>query len=334
MFKAIQKLKPAKEIKELYPANLKAKQKTDNTIKEILSGNDKRLLAIVGPCSLDSEKFTLEYIEKLLALQKKVSEKLFIIPRLYTSKPRSQLGFRGIIHSPDLVTENIVGGIELSRRILSRISLDYGVTGADELLYPNIYSYFDDLLSYAAIGARSSENQMHRMFASGLEIPVGIKNPLNGNIATMVNSVTVVKSPNRFALCDQEVLTTGNELAHSIFRGYVTAEGSSRSNIDKKSIDEYIHQFIKQDSKPAPFLIDLSHDNSNKCYALQPKVLTEVIKNCKDFEYKKYFKGFMCESYLLSGRNEVIEINGRSNTDGCLGFEETEQMILDFCDRI
>lgn len=330
MFKKIQKLRSPKELKQIYPVNKQAKLKTDQSIRDILLGLDNRYLAVVGPCSLDCEKHILEYVKKLKTLQEKVISKLLIIPRLYVSKPRSQMGFRGIIHSPDLANENIVKGIEYSRKILSKISLEFGISGANELLYPNLYSYYDDLLSYVAIGARSCENQMHRMFASGLDVAVGIKNSLNGNIATMVNSVTVVRNANRFALNDYEVVTTGNNLAHSIFRGYVSADGKSHYNADKKSVSDYIQQFLRQNSTPAPFLVDLSHDNSKKCYSLQPKVLQDVIKNCKDADYKKYFKGFMCESYLLSGKNKTVKLNGRSNTDGCLGFEETEQMILDF----
>lgn len=330
--KFISDLPSEKELKEKYPLSesLRAfKEKRDIELKDIFAGKDKRFIIITGPCSADDPKAIDIYIERLSKLSKKVSDKIFIIPRIYTVKPRTKSkGYKGLLHQPDaLKAENIKEGIEIIRRIHLNV-LEHGLSSADELLYTEVFPYVEDLLSYVVVGARSVESQHCRFFASALDQPVGMKNPLSGDLSVLMNSVLWAEDSHRFIFKGKEVESTGNPYAHGILRG-ITMYESSSPNYHYRDI-EYIYNLYKKALVKYPsIIVDCSHGNSNKDEKKQCDVAMEVLDiRRKNLDFKKIIKGIMLESYLMEGHKALGDEGfGKSITDPCLSFEQTEKLI-------
>jgi len=362
MFKKIQKLPSSKQLTALYPVDARIKSGLDASVKKILSGEDKRLLVVVGPCSLDGEEGIYAYLEKLRDLREKVNEKLFLVPRLYTAKPRSRDGFKGLLHSPDVsggasggdkfveildnnsfksgggvFKEDICKGAALCRKILTTAVNQFGFGCADELLYPWTYEYFGDAVSYYTVGARSCQNQEHRFWASAADVAVGIKNPLSGDLKALADSVYVAQKPNRFAAGGYESESGGNPYAHGILRGFTDSCGKQVGNLSGAS--EFLEECRALGIVESPVVIDVSHGNSGKEYLRQIdgiKLIAQKISHIMRGEVcgvAGKIRGIMMESYLFDGRGDEYSL-GRSVTDGCLGFEKTEKILLELCENI
>ncbi|AXQ78049.1 3-deoxy-7-phosphoheptulonate synthase [Streptococcus chenjunshii] len=302
----------------------------DRELAAIIKGEDRRLLLVVGPCSSDNESAVLDYAQRLAKLQDEVKDKLFIVMRVYTSKPRTNGdGYKGMIHQPDAeAAPRLMDGIAAVRRLHYRVIAETGLTTADEMLYPANLSFLDDLVSYHAIGARSVEDQEHRFVASGLDAPTGMKNPTSGNLTVMFNAIYAAQNQQNFIFHDAEVETDGNSLAHAILRGAVTAEGESRPNYAYEDLLKAINQYEKMGLKNPFLMIDTNHDNSGKDYLEQIRIVRQTLVN-RDWneKIKHYVRGFMIESYLEDGRQDKPEKYGQSITDPCLGWEKTEKLI-------
>jgi 3-deoxy-7-phosphoheptulonate synthase len=310
------------------------KQKRDQELRDILSGRENKMIAIVGPCSADNIDSVCEYTSKLAQVQDKIKDRVFIIPRLYSSKPRtSGKGYKGMLHQirPYDKESNMLNGLLAVRTLYIKIMEQTGLSGADELLYPSIYPYFLDVLSYMAVGARSVENQEHRMVASGISQPVGFKNPLSGDINTMLNSVEAAQSKQEFIYRNEEVNTDGNEFAHGILRGYVNEIGLHCGNYYYESLSDVAQRYIDRKLKNPVIIVDASHSNSRKCFYEQPRIIKSIIESINYSRIlKNTVKGIMLESYLEEG-NQAISNNivyGRSVTDSCMGFADTEKILL------
>lgn len=337
----IRKLPVPKDIKEQYPLEKKyalIKEERDKEIKEILEGKSKKLLLIIGPCSADNEKAVLDYISRIAKIYEKVKDKVFIIPRVYTNKPRTVGdGYKGMLHQPNPEeTPNILKGIIAIREIHMKAIMETGLTCADEMLYPENHRYLSDLLSYVAIGARSSEDQQHRLTASGIDIPVGMKNPTSGNIDVMLNSITAAQHEQSFIYRGWEVLSHGNPYAHAILRGYVNHHNESRPNYHFEDLLYLYEQYQKRDLLNKSVIIDCNHSNSNKNYLAQVRIVNEVLYSMRHSkEIESIVKGFMIESYIEDGTQKIGEgIYGKSITDPCLGIEKTEKLIYDIAEKL
>ena len=335
------KLPIPKEIKEQYPLSEEAslvKAKRDKEIKAIFDGTDNRMILIIGPCSADNPEAVLEYISRLRTVQDKVSDKLLIIPRIYTNKPRTTgAGYKGLLHYPDPTEKpNLIKGVIAIRKLHMQAITQYGLSSADEMLYPANHRYLNDLISYVAVGARSVENQEHRIVASGLNIPVGMKNPTSGDLSVMMNSIYAAQHSHTFCYRGWEVKSEGNPYAHAILRGYVDKFGKSSPNYHYEDLiglhDEYMEHGLQ---KPA-LIVDTNHANSGKKFLEQIRITKEVLHSCRHNEdIKSLVKGFMIESYLEDGAQKIGEnIYGKSITDPCLGWEKTEKLILEVADLI
>lgn len=316
----------------------KVKRIKDEEIKNILSGKDSRILAIVGPCSIDNEDTAYEYANKLAKIQEKIKEKVFIIMRANTVKPRSiTTNYKGILHFPTLLMEeNICLGIETARRIHANIFSKTFLPTADELVYPELYKYFDDVTNYFVVGARSVENQEHKLISSLIDIPIGMKNPLNGNIQSVINSIISARSSCNCIYNGNIVKTSGNFLSHLILRGYVDKDGNHCSNYDIDSLLNVIEE-INESNLNVPIIVDCSHSNSKKDYTKQKLVLEDVLESMKkNTIIKRKIKGFMIESYLYEGSQDINEHMkiGKSITDSCIGIEETEEILLKLANSI
>lgn len=327
------------EIKEKYPVTWeiqKLKEKRDEEIKAIFEGRDHRFLLIVGPCSADKDDSVLDYICRLRGVQEKVSDKILIIPRLYTNKPRTTgAGYKGMLHQPDPnKDEDMLKGVVAIRSLHLRAIKETGFTCADEMLYPENHRYLSDLLAYVAIGARSVEDQQHRLTASGLAIPVGMKNPTAGDISVMMNSITAAQSSHTFIYRGWEVESAGNPLAHAILRGYVNKHGQSMPNYHYEDLIHLAETYEKSGLVNPAVIIDTNHANSGKQWMEQPRIAKEVLHSCRhSADVKKIVKGLMIESYIEDGAQKAEEgIYGKSITDGCLGWEKTERLICDLAD--
>ena len=330
-----------KDIKEQYPLEKKyalIKEERDKEIRSIFEGKSNKLLLIIGPCSADSEKPVLDYISRLAKIGEKVKDKIFIIPRIYTNKPRTVGdGYKGMLHQPNPEdTPNILKGIIAIRELHMKAIIETGLTCADEMLYPENHRYLSDLLSYVAIGARSSEDQQHRLTASGIEIPVGMKNPTSGNIDVMLNSITAAQHQQSFIYRGWEVLSHGNPYAHAILRGYVNHHNESRPNYHYEDLLYVYEQYKKRDLVNKAVIIDCNHSNSNKDYLAQIRITKEVMYSMKHSkEIASLVKGFMIESYIEDGAQKIGEgIYGKSITDPCLGIEKTEKLIYDLAEEL
>lgn len=334
--KYVRKLPEVEELIRDFPLEKKDKQKREKVIgqlQKILSGDDARKIIIVGPCSADREDAVIEYVSRLCKLQEKVKEVFLIVPRVYTSKPRTNgMGYKGLLHRPNAEDghDNILSGVIATREMHQRVIKSTGMFAADEMLYPEILSYISDLLAYVAVGARSVENQQHRLVASGLEIPVGMKNPTSGNKNVMLNAILAAQNRQSFIYRGWEVKSEGNIYAHSILRGYMDAAGKARPNYYYEDILELYDGYYKMNLANPSVIIDCNHSNSNKHYDEQQRISEEIFSMCRrKKEIRKFIKGVMIESYLVDGAQLVGGgIYGKSITDACLGWEKTEKLIL------
>lgn len=329
------------EIKEQFPVTpeLEAiKTKRDAEIKAIFEGKDDRLILIIGPCSADKDDSVIDYITRLRGVQEKVEDKIFIIPRIYTNKPRTTGdGYKGMLHQPDPNKESdMLKGVVAIRNLHIRAMKETGFTCADEMLYPDNHRYLSDVLSYVAIGARSVENQSHRLTASGLDIPVGMKNPTSGDISVMMNSITAAQHSHTFIYRGWEVESHGNALAHAILRGYVNKHGQSMPNYHYEDLIHLAEIYEKSGLKNPAVIVDTNHANSGKKWMEQPRIAKEVLHSCRHSDdVKRLVKGLMIESYIEDGAQKAEEgIYGKSITDPCLGWEKTERLILDLADKL
>ena len=327
------------EIKEQYPITYELeqmKEKRDQEIKAIFEGRDDRFILIIGPCSADNDDSVIDYISRLRRVQDKVSDKILIIPRIYTNKPRTTGdGYKGMLHQPDPHKgEDMLKGVVAIRNLHIRAMNETGFTCADEMLYPENHRYLSDILSYVAIGARSVENQQHRLTASGFDIPVGMKNPTAGDISVMMNSITAAQHPHTFIYRGWEVESQGNPLAHAILRGYVNKHGQSMPNYHYEDLIHLAEVYEKSALKNPAVIVDTNHANSGKKWMEQPRIAKEVLNSCRHSDdVKKIVKGLMIESYIEDGAQKPEEnVYGKSITDPCLGWEKTERLILDLAD--
>ena len=329
------------DIKALHPftPELAAiKRKRDKEIKEIFEGKDDRFLLIIGPCSADKDDSVLDYISRLRNVQEKVSDKILIIPRIYTNKPRTTGdGYKGMLHQPDPHKgEDMLKGVVAIRNLHIRAIKETGFTCADEMLYTENHRYLSDILSYVAVGARSVENQQHRLTASGLDIPVGMKNPTAGDISVMMNSITAAQHSHTFIYRGWEVESHGNPHAHAILRGYVNQHGQSMPNYHYEDLIRLAEAYEKSGLKNPAVIIDTNHPNSGKQWHQQPRIAREVLHSCRQSDdVKKIVKGLMIESYIEDGAQKPEEsVYGKSITDPCLGWEKTERLIYELAERL
>lgn len=322
------------------PEELKEiKEKRDREIRDIFTGKSDRFLVIIGPCSADNKDSVCEYVDRLKGLADKVKDKLLIIPRVYTNKPRTTgEGYKGMLHQPDPdKAPDLLAGIIAIRKLHIRVMKETGLSSADEMLYPENRSYLDDVLSYEAIGARSVENQQHRLTASGMDIPVGMKNPTSGDLSVMLNSVIAAQLPHRFIYRGCDVKTSGNPLAHTILRGGVDKYGKTIPNYHYEDLVRLQEMYAKQELKNPAVIIDTNHANSGKQYKEQPRIVSEVLHSRNyNPDLKKLVKGVMVESYLVPGRQDIGEhhVYGQSITDPCLGWEETARLIEMIAEKV
>ncbi len=329
------------DIKSQYPltADMEAiKIKRDKEIRDIFEGKDDKFILIIGPCSADNDDSVIDYVSRLRDIQERVSDKFFIIPRIYTNKPRTTgAGYKGMLHQPDPnKSEDMLKGIVAIRSLHIKAIKETGFTCADEILYPENHRYLSDILSYVTIGARSVENQQHRLTASGLAIPVGMKNPTSGDISVMMNSITAAQNSHTFIYRGWEVESQGNPLAHAILRGYINKQGQSIPNYCYENLLSLAEIYEKSGLKNPAVIIDTNHANSGKNWMEQPRIAKEVFNSCRQSaDIKKIVKGLMIESYIEDGAQKPEEgVYGKSITDPCLGWEKTEKLILELADML
>ncbi|HIT90287.1 MAG TPA: 3-deoxy-7-phosphoheptulonate synthase [Candidatus Merdenecus merdavium] len=335
-FQYIKELPSPEQIHKDYPITeeMKAiKDARDIQIKDVLEGKSNKFLVVIGPCSADNEDAVCDYTNRLGNIQKEVADRLILIPRIYTNKPRTTgEGYKGIFHQPDPEKKpDLSAGVIAMRKMHIRALKESGLTAADEMLYPENWDYLSDLLSYVAIGARSVENQQHRLTVSGLDIPVGMKNPTSGDFSIMLNSVVAAQGHHRFIYRGHEVKTTGNELTHTILRGAVSKHGNCIPNYHYEDLKRLLHMYEERHLKNPATLIDANHSNSNKLPREQIRIVKEVLhsRNLSQ-EIKDLVKGVMIESYIVEGSQPIGKENhiyGKSITDPCIGWEDTESLI-------
>ena len=329
------------EIKEKYPLlpkYAKLKEERDAEIKRVFSGESEKLLLIIGPCSADNENAVLDYISRLVKVQEKVKDKILIIPRVYTNKPRTTGdGYKGMLHQPDPTKgADMLHGILAIRKLHTDVIAETGFFCADEMLSPENYRYLSDLLSYVAVGARSVENQQHRLTSSGISVPVGMKNPTSGDYSVMLNSIIAAQHKHTFIYGGWEVATEGNPYAHAILRGYVNKHGQANPNYHYEDLERLYEAYSEKNLQNMALIVDANHSNSGKKYLEQIRICKEVIHSCRhSADIKSLVKGFMIESYIEDGAQKIEDgIYGKSITDPCLGWEKTERLILDMADLL
>ena len=339
-FKFINKLSTPSEIRE--KANVpeyvsKVKAERDSMIKDVFEGKSDKFILIIGPCSADREDAVCEYVDRLAKIQEKVKDKIIMIPRIYTNKPRTTgEGYKGFMHQPDVNKKpNVTEGIIRMRKLHIKAVQVSGLTAADEMLYSDNYPYIQDLLSYVAIGARSVENQQHRLTVSGIDVPCGMKNPTSGDISVMFNSIKAAQISHNFVYNGFEVQSSGNPLAHAILRGSVDKHGESHPNYHYEDLSLVAEEYAKRGLENPALIVDLNHANSKKRYYEQPRIALEVMhsKNYSN-DLKHLIKGFMIESYLEPGNQSEQEVYGKSITDSCLGWSESEKLIYDIAEKL
>lgn len=327
------------EIKEQFPLTAKMseqKEKNDIEIKNVFSGKSDKMVLVIGPCSADSKDSVLDYISRLAEVREKVKDRVVIVPRIYTNKPRTTgAGYKGMLHQPDPNEKpDMLHGIIAIRDLHMCALRDYGFSCADEMLYPANHRYLNDLLSYVAIGARSVENQEHRLTSSGLAIPVGMKNPTSGDISIMMNAITAAQSSHTFIYRGWEVESEGNPYAHAILRGFVDHDGHSISNYHYEDLLKLSDTYDASGLKNPSCVVDANHANSGKKYLEQVRITKDVLhsRNCNP-DIKKLVKGLMIESYIEDGAQKIGDgVYGKSITDPCLGWEKTERLIYDIAE--
>ena len=332
----IRKLPIPMEIKEQFPVSASVQQMRQARLEEmraIFRGDDARLMLIIGPCSADNEDSVMEYTTRLAKMQEKVKDKLMIVPRIYTNKPRTTgEGYKGMIHQPDPEKKpDMLEGLIAIRKLHTRAVEETGLICADEMLYPDNYRYLSDILGYVAVGARSVENQQHRLTASGIDIPVGMKNPTSGDLSVMMNSIVAAQGSHTFLYRGWEVESEGNEYAHAILRGSVNQHGQNRPNYHYEDLIRLYELYQEKDYKHPAVVVDCNHSNSGKQYLEQVRISKELLHSCRHSdEVKSIVKGLMIESYLEDGNQKIgCGVYGKSITDPCLGWEKTERLILE-----
>lgn len=335
------KLPIPKEVKAQFPLTeemKKCKEIRDEEIKKVFTGESDKFILVIGPCSADNDVSVLDYIERLKRASEKVEDKIIIIPRIYTNKPRTTGdGYKGMLHQPDPNEKpDMLKGIIAIRKLHMQALKDYGLSSADEMLYPDNHRYLSDLLSYIAVGARSVENQQHRLTASGLDIPAGLKNPTGGDLSVMMNSITAAQHPHTFIYRGWEVESTGNPLAHAILRGYQTTDGKNVSNYHYEDLLRLCELYGERGLNNPAVIIDTNHANSGKRYNEQIRISMDVLHSMKENrDIRKICKGLMIESYIEDGCQKVNGgVYGQSITDPCLGWEKTEKLIYDIADKL
>jgi len=335
------KLPVPAEIKEQYPLTAelsRIKAERDTLISDVFTGKSDKMILIIGPCSADREDSVLDYCDRLAGLQNTVADKLVLIPRVYTNKPRTTGdGYKGLLHQPNPEQDSdMLEGVVAIRRLHTKVLASTGLSTADEMLYPDNYRYLSDLLAYVAVGARSVENQEHRLTSSGIAVPVGMKNPTSGDISVMLNSIMAAQQPHTFIYRGWEVQTTGNDLAHAIMRGYVNKHGETIPNYHFEDLEHLYNAYAAKGLKNMALIVDANHANSGKKYMEQRRICKEVLHSCRHSEHiHSMVKGFMIESYLEGGSQKIGEhIYGKSITDPCIGWEDTVRLVHDIANLI
>lgn len=340
-FEFVVKLPIPAEIKKQFPMSddlIALKEKRDAEIRDIFTGKDDRFLIIIGPCSADRPDAVFDYLYRLRAVQDKVADKLLIIPRIYTNKPRTNGdGYKGLLHQPDPEKEeDLLAGLVAIRSLHMNAIKEVGMPAADEMLYPENYRYLSDVLSYVAVGARSVENQQHRLTASGMDVPVGMKNPTGGDLSVMLNSVYAAQQKHTFIFRGWEVRTDGNPLAHTILRGYVNKHGQNLPNYHYEDLVMLHQMYAQRDLANPVCIVDCNHSNSGKQYKEQIRIAKEVLHSRRhNPDISQMIKGLMIESYLEPGCQKVWEhVYGKSITDPCLGWDDSERLLYEIADSL
>ena len=335
------KLPIPQEVKKLFPVSEEDTARVEARaaeIRDIFEGKSQKLILIIGPCSADNEDSVIDYISRLRRLEEQVGDKIFFIPRIYTNKPRTTGdGYKGMLHQPDPNEKpDMYKGIVAIRNIHMRALHETGYSCADEMLYPEDHRYLNDILAYVAVGARSVENQQHRLTASGLKIPVGMKNPTGGDISVMMNAITAAQHKHTFLYRGWEVHSQGNPYAHAILRGYVDGDGRPHPNYHYEDLCGLYETYAKRGLSNPAVIIDTNHANSGKQYLEQPRIVREVLHSCLiNPDIKRLFRGFMIESYIEDGAQKIGEcVYGKSITDPCLGWEKTERLIYEIAEAL
>ena len=342
MFTKVCDIPSPEEIKQMVPISkdsYEKKLKRDEEIKKIIAGEDDRKLLIIGPCSADNEVAVLDYVNRLAKVAEEVKDRVYVVPRIYTNKPRTKgEGYKGILHNPDPNKKetDILHGILALRHMHVKCIDETGLSAADEMLYPENAAYVDDLLSYIAVGARSSENQQHRLVASGFDVAVGVKNPMNGSMEVTLNSIYAAQIPNEFGYRSAQVKTSGNKYAHAILRGSVNVHGNNLQNYHYEDVLRFINMYEEKGLSNPAIIIDTNHSNSDKKPMEQIRIAREIFTNMTYCDkMKKYVKGLLIESYIEDGNQPIGGgVYGKSITDGCLGWQKTESLIKELADRV
>lgn len=341
MIKRIKELPSADVIRALYPMDeelQEVKKQRDAMIKDVFTGASDKFIVIIGPCSADNEDAVLDYNNRLAKMQDELSDKLILIPRIYTNKPRTTgEGYKGMLHQPDPEkAPDMLAGLLAIRKMHIRSIRETHLTAADEMLYPANWQYMEDIMSYVAIGARSVENQQHRLTVSGMEVPVGMKNPTSGDLSVMINSVIAGQGCHNFIYTGWEVETDGNPLCHTILRGAVDKYGKSMSNYHYEDLMRVIELYQTHNLKNPACIVDANHSNSGKKWEQQPRIVKEVLHSRHlSPEIHNLVKGVMIESYIEDGRQNIgEECYGKSITDPCLGWEKSQKLLYEIAERV
>ena len=331
----------AKEVREELPLSAELAERKaafDAEVAAVMRGEDPRRLLIIGPCSADREDSVLDYMHRLAGVADEVKDKLIVIPRVYTNKPRTKgTGYKGLLHNPDPeAPADLLEGVKAVRRMHLRVIEETGFFTADEMLYPTNYQYLVDLLSYVAVGARSVENQEHRLVAAGISVPVGMKNPTAGSTSVMLNSIYAAQARQSFIYRGWEVECTGNPLAHAVLRGYIGLDGRNYPNYHYEHLERLAGRYLDADFANPSVVVDCNHDNSGKRPLEQPRICKEVLESCKRNDLvRRRVKGFMVESYIEDGNQPVDGgVYGKSITDACLGWKKTERLVRDIAELL
>ncbi|CDD55559.1 3-deoxy-7-phosphoheptulonate synthase [[Bacteroides] pectinophilus] len=340
-FEFVKKLPIPAEIREQYPVSdtcAKIKAERDAMIKDVFTGDSDKFLAIIGPCSADNEEAVLDYTSRLAKVQEKIKDKIIIVPRVYTNKPRTTgEGYKGMLHQPDPEkAPDMLAGLISIRKMHMDVLANTGLSTADEMLYPENYRYLSDILSYVAVGARSVEDQQHRFTVSGMDVPAGMKNPTSGDLSVMLNSIIAAQQEQSFIYRGWEVNTSGNPLAHAILRGAVNKHGQCIPNYHYEDLQLLFNLYSKRDLVNRAVIVDANHSNSAKKYAEQIRIVKEVLHSRRhSSDIAGLVKGVMIESYIEPGSQKIGEgVYGKSITDPCLGWDESERLLLEMADML
>ena len=340
-FEFVTKLPTPAQIRSQYPISEKIRQlkeQRDQEIQDVFTGKSQKFLAIIGPCSADNENAVCDYVNRLRKVQDKIADKVLIIPRVYTNKPRTTgEGYKGMLHQPDPERRpSMAEGLHAIRRIHMRVLQETELSTADEMLYPDNVSYLDDIMSYIAVGARSVENQQHRLVSSGCHVPVGMKNPTSGDLTVMLNSVQAAQSGHEFIMRDWEVKTTGNPWTHTILRGAVNKHGQCLPNYHYEDLILLHHLYTERNLQNPACIVDANHSNSNKQYAEQIRIVKEVLHSRRHSpDLHSFVKGVMIESYIEPGSQKIGEhCYGKSITDPCLGWEDSQRLVYEIAEGL